>query len=505
MKNFKNLFLAALATIILLPAAQAEHLTIIAVNDTHSQIDPASDGKGGVLRRRAIYDKVRSENKYTLTVHAGDAVQGNVYFSLYGGVVEYAAIDSLGYDCVIWGNHEMDNGIDSTSYFYKNIKAEKLSANYDFSNTKMDGVIKPYTIKTFGDKRVAIMGINVTPVGLISEKNYKGLHYLPSIDVADATAKYLKEVQKVDYVVMLSHIGYVSDAPGEPNDVDVVKSSHYIDLVIGGHSHSTIKPGTPQATVTNADGKPIVVGQNGKWGKIVATYDLDLETGNVVYKHIPVDKSWDEAAKKYVAMDNWLKPYRQGVDSLMTLPVGESAKAMKNSGAALQNWTCDASLEIIRKMSGLKKVDCCIMNKGGIRINMPAGVVSEGVIGSMFPFDNRYVVLELTGQELIDALAVMAGRGGDAVSKELSATFNDKKELTSAKINGKKIDPKKIYNVATIDYLANGGDYMEPFKNAKRLWVDDEKYGVHVLQYVKDLKAAGKVIDAPDVWRMVKK
>ncbi len=156
-------------------------------------------------------------------------------------------------------------------------------------------------------------------------------------------------------------------------------------------------------------------------------------------------------------------------------------------------------------MSGLKKVDCCIMNKGGIRINMPAGVVSEGVIGSMFPFDNRYVVLELTGQELIDALAVMAGRGGDAVSKELSATFNDKKELTSAKINGKKIDPKKIYNVATIDYLANGGDYMEPFKNAKRLWVDDEKYGVHVLQYVKDLKAAGKVIDAPDVWRMVKK
>lgn len=505
MMNFKNLILVAMSALCLAPAAQAEHVTIIAVNDTHSQIDPASDGKGGALLRRAIYDKVRSENKYTMTLHAGDAVQGNVYFSLYGGAVEYAAIDSLGYDAVIWGNHEMDNGIDSTFHFYKNVKAQLLSANYDFSNTKMDGIVKPYMIKTYGDKRVAVIGINVCPEGIISEKNFKGLHYLPSIDVADATAKYLKEVQKVDYVVMLSHIGYFSEAPNEPNDCDIVKASHYIDLVVGGHSHSTIKPGSPEATVLNADGKPITIGQNGKFGKIVATYDLDLETGAVTYKHIPVDSSWDEAAKKYVAMDNWLKPYRHGVDSLMTYPVGESAKAMKNSSAALQNWTCDASLDIIRKISGVKKVDCCIMNKGGIRINMPAGMVSEGVIGSMFPFDNRYVVLEMTGKDLIDALKVMAHRHGDAVSKELFATFNAKGELLSSKLNGKNIDPKKVYNVATIDYLANGGDYMEPFKTAKRLWVDNVKYGEHVLQYVKDLKAAGKVIDAKDEWRMVKK
>lgn len=505
MMKIKKLVMTAVTAAVLVPAMQAEHVTIIAVNDTHSQIDPASDNKGGALRRRAIYDKIRSENKYTMTLHAGDAVQGNVYFSLYGGAVEYAVIDSLGYDAVIWGNHEMDNGIDSTYHFYKNVKAQMLSTNYDFSNTKMDGIVKPYMIKTFGDKRVAVIGINVSPEGIISAKNYKGLHYLPSIDVADATAKYLKEVQKVDYVVMLSHIGYVSDVPTEPNDCDVVKASHYIDLVIGGHSHSTVKPGSPEATVLNADGKPITVGQNGKWGKIVSTYDLDLETGEVVYKQIPVDKSWDEAAKKYVAMDEWLKPYRHGVDSLMTLPVGESARAMKNSEAALQNWTCDASLEIMRKMSGIKNIDCCIMNKGGIRIDMPAGVVSEGVIGSMFPFDNRYVVLEMTGQDLLDALKVMAGRGGDAVSQELSATFNGKGELLSAKLNGKKIDAKKLYKVATIDYLANGGDYMESFKNAKRLWVDGDKYGIHVLQYVKDLKAAGKKIDAPDAWRMVKK
>ncbi len=505
MKTRRKLWLAAIAMGVLLPSARAEHLTIIAVNDTHSQIDPASDGMGGIMRRRAIYDKVRSENKYTMTLHAGDAVQGNVYFSLYGGEVEYAAIDSLGYDACTWGNHEMDNGIDSVAHFYKNIKAQKLSANYDFSNTAMEGVTKPYMIKCYGDKRVAVMGINVSPYGLVADNNFEGLRYLNPMDVANATAKYLKEVQKVDYVVMLSHLGYFSEVPGESCDTSIVRSSHDIDLVIGGHTHTLVKPGSPESTVLNADGKPIIVGQNGKWGKYVATYDLDVESGAVVYNQIPVDASWDEAAKKYVSFDNWLAPYRHGVDSLMTYPIAHSARLMPNSEASLQNWTSDVSAEIIRKISGVDKVDCAIMNKGGIRVDMPAGEVAEGVIISMFPFNNRYVVIQISGQGLLDALKVMARRNGDAVSKELSVTYNAQGELISAKLNGKKIDPKKTYNVGTIDYLANGGDYMEPFAKASRLWTDDVKYGDHMLEYVKGLESAGKLIESTGEQRMVKK
>ena len=503
MKTLKNIFIVGLAAMALAPVVQAEHLTIIAVNDTHSQIDPASDNKGGALRRRAIYDKVRSENKYTMTLHAGDAVQGNVYFSLYGGAVEYAVIDSLGYDAVIWGNHEMDNGIDSTYHYYKNVKAELLSANYDFSDTKMAGLVKPYMIKAFGDKRVAVMGINVQPAGLVSDKNYKGLRYLPSIDVADATAKYLKEVQKVDYVVMLSHIGYVSDAPGEPNDQDVVKSSHYIDLVIGGHSHSTVKPGTPEATIMNADGKPITVGQNGKWGKIVSTYDLDLETGKVEYKHIKVNSAYDEAAKKYPEFDKWLYPYKSKVDSIMNAPVGESARAMAASSDAYQNWLCDAVMEIIKTMY-TGKVDLCIMNKGGIRQDMPKGMVSEGLINSTFPFDNRFMVLDIKGKDLIEAFRVMSLRGGDAVSKQVSVVYNSKNEILSAKLNGKQIKPEQSYKLVTINFLANGGDFLDSLRNGKVLFTDTVPYGEHMLEYVKQLAAQGKKVDAQDTPRFVK-
>ena len=504
-KTVKRLVLAAFAAAAALVPMQAEHLVVIAANDTHSQIEPASDGQGGILRRRAIYDKIRSENPNTITVHAGDAVQGTVFFSLYEGEVEYSLMDSLGYDIIILGNHEFDNGIESVAKYYKNIRAKKLSANYDMSGTCLDGMFEPYVIKRYGDKKVGFIGINVQPAGLIGERNYAGMHYLPSIDVADATAKYLKEVQKVDYVVMISHIGYTSYDPGETNDVDIIKASHYIDVVIGGHSHTTVKPGTEMATVKNADGRLIPIGQNGKSGKLVATYDIDLETGKVEYKHYKVDETWDVAAKQYGALDHWLDHYRAGVDSLMNNPLCESVRFMKNSSPALQNWVSDITMDIIKPLSGINDVQFAIMNKGGIRTDMPQGTVTEGLLMSMFPFDNRFVVLEITGQDLLDGLKVMAGRDGDAMSKGLKVTYNAKGEITSAKVNGKKVDPKKTYKMVTIDYLANGGDYMVSFKNAKRLYVDDVKYGNHVIEYAKNLSKQGKKINSTDEVRMMKK
>ncbi len=505
MKTLRNMFIAVMAMVLTAPGVGAEKLVIISANDTHSQIEPAPDGNGGALRQKALFRQVRNENENTLFVHCGDAVQGTVYFNLYKGDVEYALLDSLGYDIITLGNHEFDNGMAGFADKYARIKAEKVSANYDVSASLLAGQFKPYVIKAYGDKRVGVFGVNVNPVGMIADGHYDGIRYLNALDVADATAKYLKEVQKVDYVVMISHIGYNSMDPREPNDSLIVATSHYIDLVIGGHSHTVIKPNTNYSDVLNADGKVVVIGQNGKSGKIVGRYDVDLDTKEVKYSHISIDKSLDAAAAQEKALEAWLEPYRHGVDSLMNNPVGESARAWKNHSYTSQNWVCDASLEIVKKISGIKDVDCAIMNKGGVRVDMPAGVLTEGLINSMFPFDNRYVVLNIKGSDLLDALKSMANRGGDAMSKELRVEFNAKAEILSAKLNGKKVNPDKMYKVATIDYLANGGDYMEGFKRAEKLWVDGTPYGVHILQYVKDLKSQGKKVDSTDEVRMKQK
>ena len=502
MKTLRNLLVAFVALIILAPNAGAEKLVIISANDTHSQIEPASDGKGGALRQKALFKQIKEENKNTLFVHCGDAVQGTVFFNLYKGDVEYALIDSLGYDVITLGNHEFDNGMAGFADKYARIKAEKLSANYDVSASLLNGQIKPFTVKAYGDKRVGVFAVNVNPVGMISEGHYDGIRYLNAFDVADATAKYLKDVQKVDFVIMISHIGYNSMDPREPNDSLIVAKSHYIDLVIGGHSHTVIKPNSDYSDVLNADGKVVIIGQNGKSGKIVGRYDVDLDTKEVKYGHINIDSSLDEAASREVALNNWLQPFRHGVDSLMNNPVGISAKRWDNHSDMAQNWVCDASMAIVKKISGIKDVDFAIMNKGGIRVDMPQGTITEGLINSMFPFDNRYMVLEIKGSDLLDGLQSMANRGGDAMSKELRVVYNNKVQIVSAKLNGKDIKPNKKYKMVTIDYLANGGDYMEAFKRADRLWVDGVQYGVHILQYVKDLNAQGKKVDSTDEVRM---
>jgi len=498
MKSLKKIITACLMLVATLPLMQAEHLVVLAVNDTHSQIDPAADGKGGILRRRAIYDSERRAHKNVLVVHAGDAVQGTNYFSLYGGAVEYAAIDSLGYDMIIMGNHELDNGIDSLAHFYNHVKATKLSANYDLSASPLKGFV-PYSVRAYGNKRVAFFGINVNPAGMVSQGHYNGLRFLEPMQVADATARYLKQVQKVDYVVMISHIGYDSMEPSEPNDSIVAATSHYIDFIIGGHSHSVIAPGSKQSLVHNADGKIVVIGQNGKSGKLVGKYDLDLETGKVTYSHITVDNTWDRAAQAYPAFQSWLARYKAGVDSLENNPVATSARYMPNSSWAAQNWLADAVDAIIAKLyKGGKKVDLCIMNKGGIRLDMPKGTVTEGLLQSMFPFDNRFMVLEVSGQDLLDAFKTMAYRGGDVVSRNVKVVYDKNCNIVSARINGKAVKPAARYLLATIDFLYNGGDYMTSLKNGKVLYKDDQRYGRHMLDYVKSLSQQGKTIDASD-------
>ncbi|MCI6078498.1 MAG: metallophosphoesterase, partial [Bacteroidales bacterium] len=346
MTPFKKLLLAGLLVATMVPAVSAEHLVIAAVNDTHSQIDPAADGKGGLLRRRAIYDQIRKENKNTMIIHGGDAVQGTLYFSMFKGEVEFAAIDSMGYDMITLGNHEFDNGVVKLANYYNKLKTPIVSTNYDFSATPVKGVM-PYLIKTFGGKRVGFIGINVNPRGMVSEGNYDSLYYQNGELIADPTAKYLKEVQKVDYVVMVSHIGYFAEIPGEPCDSGLVTKSHYIDIVVGGHTHSIIEPGSAQANVKNADGKIVTIGQNGKYGKLVGVYDLDLETGKVEYRHIKVTSAYDEAAKQYTAFANWLAPYKHKVDSIMNAPVAQSAREMTLDSQAYQNWLSDAIMDII--------------------------------------------------------------------------------------------------------------------------------------------------------------
>ncbi|MGN0213795.1 MAG: bifunctional metallophosphatase/5'-nucleotidase [Muribaculaceae bacterium] len=484
---------------------EAEHLTILTVNDTHSSIMPTQTGRGGLMRRRVLMDSVRNADANVIAVHAGDAVQGTVFFSMFKGEVEYSAIDSLGYDIIVMGNHEFDNGINDIAKYYSRINADKICANYDLTGTALEGLLQPYVIKHVGGKRIAFMGININPKGLIADKCLGGLQYHDATAVALNLSKYLKESGIADYVVMVSHIGH-SSRQGVPSDVEIAKNSKYIDLIIGGHSHTLVDPKNlnPRSPhlVKNIDGKDVPICQVGGLGEYVGRIDFDTETGNSVFSYIPVTDRYDErAANNYPAMNAWLDPYVKEADKKMNTRIATSVKAMDGRTPSLGNWVCDAVVEIGRQLYG-KEVEFALMNRGGIRQPMPKGDVTEGIIEGMLPFDNRLEVIRIKGEYLMRVFEALAGRGGDAVSSAVDVTFSRDGKVVSAKINGKKVELNKYYTLITIDYLANGGSRMGDLKNGEVLFVDTVPYGQHVVEYVKQLDAKGKKIQSTDKRRM---
>lgn len=126
--------------------ASADNLVILHTNDTHSQLDPTDDGKGGILRRKVLVDSVRAEQPNVLLIDCGDMVQGTLYFSIYKGEAERVMMNNLGYDIQILGNHEFDNGIAPLASEWSKLNAEKLTSNYDVADTPLDSIFKPYTI-----------------------------------------------------------------------------------------------------------------------------------------------------------------------------------------------------------------------------------------------------------------------------------------------------------------------------------------------------------------------
>lgn len=478
--------------------AFAGELVIVQTNDTHSQIDPTDGNLGGVLRRKVVVDSIRAKYPDMLLVDTGDAVQGTLYFNVYKGEVEMRMMNELGYDYAVLGNHDFDNGTTSLANNLGKSKVEWITTNYDLAGSGLEPFFKPYAIREVAGKRIGLIGINLVPKGMISEGNYDGVVYLDGIKAANSTAWHLKHNEKVDYVVALTHVGY-EDVP-YISDKEIVAASEDIDLLMGGHSHTLIKPGSGNEWVTNAVGKPVLVTQNGKSGTVVTevTVNLDsLDTKRPKYKQITIDSRLDDRIDSH--LDSILMPYRNGLTGVMNKKIGRSAVALSNEGVPLLNFLCDFALARGKALTG-GNVDLALMNKGGIRRSLPKGDITEGQVIMMQPFNNTLWVIEISGRDLAEAFDVMASRGGDGVSAGVDVVFDaSAKRCVSTTINGKPLDPDRTYRVATIDYLANGGDYMESLTRGTVVAKSDKVVYEDLLDYIKTAYKGKKISPSPEL------
>ena len=125
-------------------------LTILHTNDMHSHIEPFTSGRnkglGGMAERAALIKKIREDSEHVLLLDAGDIFQGTPYFNMYGGELEFKLMSKMKYDAATIGNHDFDNGLDGLKSQLPFADFPFLCANYDFSDSILNGQFKPYKI-----------------------------------------------------------------------------------------------------------------------------------------------------------------------------------------------------------------------------------------------------------------------------------------------------------------------------------------------------------------------
>jgi len=277
MRGWSLIFLLVLLTTTV-QAQQKIKLVILHTNDTHSQVEPTEKSTlktadmGGYARRMGLISQIREQEKNVLLVDAGDYSQGTPYFNFFNGRVEIDAMNRMKYDAGTLGNHEFDNGIDTLAVVLKNAQFPMISSNYMLDKTSLFPIVKKYVILEKAGLRIGIMALDVNPESLIFEKNYRGLVYQDPVEKANEVSVLLKKKEKCDVIICLSHLG--SDGTKkEVNDFEIARKTRYIDVIIGGHSHTLIT----NTTVKNAAGKTMVISQMGKSGLFLGKIELELE------------------------------------------------------------------------------------------------------------------------------------------------------------------------------------------------------------------------------------
>jgi len=249
-------------------------ITILHTNDMHSHIHPFTSGRnkglGGMAQRAALIKQIRKQEEHVLLLDAGDIFQGTPYFNVYGGELEFKLMSEMKYDAVTLGNHDFDNGLDGLQKQLPHANFPFLIANYDFSDTILKDTFKPYKIFRKGDLKIGVFGIGIELEGLVPKKLYQNTVYQDPISTANHYATRLKQKEKCDLVICLSHLGF-KYSNDKLSDMTFSSQTRDIDLIIGGHTHTFLNKPVKQL---NLDGKQVLINQVGWAGINIGKVDF---------------------------------------------------------------------------------------------------------------------------------------------------------------------------------------------------------------------------------------
>jgi len=568
----KSLWLLQCAALLLLlpagcarPVHQPLTLTIAHINDTHSNLEPVDTGLtlagvkvkarlGGFARLKTALGEVRASENNVLALHAGDAVQGTLFFNVFQGRADVNFLNMLDLDAMTLGNHEFDKGPELTGSLAARARFPMVSANLDASREPaLAGRIRPYVVRLFGRERVGIIGATTPTTPMITTSVGQVVFHPAAPAVAEAVGE-LRGLD-VDKIVVLSHLGY--DA-----DIALAKAVPGIDVIVGGHSHTLLgdparlgqlglTPAGPYPTeVRGPAGGRVLVVQAWRWGAQlgVLTLSFDADGGITSYTARPMllagdDFSLDGKAvpkgsaeqaalaaaltasgvARVVSEDAGLAgelvPYAQKLNAFRNERIGARAVADLVRGTA----TDPGALVADAYLAKTPGAELALLMPGGLRQDLYQGELTLGMVMGVLPFGNTLVTLDVSGAEFTSVLEEAAEfrlkvhppAGVDLQSVRLfhAAGFTcvvDPSRPKGGRVSGLRvrgtgggfveIDPAATYRLVTNSYLAGGGDGLATLKSAFGSRVDTGYLEHDAL--AEHLKALG-VVEAPAERRVV--
>lgn len=488
---------------------KSNDIVILHTDDAHCGVND-NLGYAGVAAYKAEMQKTHN---YVALVDCGDAIQGESIGTLSAGAYLVDIMNEVGYDFAAFGNHEFDYKLPQLAKLTKQAKYQYLACNFKYiGKGTSDLNYKPYEIVTYGDKKVAFIGI-VTPESFTKStpayfQDESG-NYIYSFSEDETGTALYETVQKTvdevraagaDYVIAMGHLGNEGITDRWTSKA-VIANTTGIDAVLDGHDHIA---GVQK--VANKDGKQIVLTEPGT--KFENLGKLTIKTDGTITAELISPKEFtekDAGITAYITkLTDTFKEYVSKVvaKSSIALPDKDENgnRLVRNHETALGDLCADA-------FRVMMDADIGIMNGGGIRKPIKAGDITLDNILSVFPWGNLPCKMEVTGQTVLDMLemgainypeesggflsvsglkyTIMAGVPSsiELTDKGEFSKVDGKYRVTNVQVLNKKtneyepLDLNKTYTLGGIDYtILYCGDGFTMFNDSKVLKAGDASY-----------------------------
>jgi len=439
------------------PGTDSTLLRVLAITDFHGALAPRtwpwSNGRavGGVAALKPWLDSLARECGCTsVRLDAGDEMQGTPISNFAYGRPVIAAFNALGLDAAAVGNDEFDWTVDTLRARMREARYRFVTANVSDTAGRIPDWVLPWTLIHRGGVTVAVIGLTTrsTPTST-RPQHVAGLAFE---DLAKAVRRVLPAARDAaDFVIVLAHEGASCDATacrGEILDLARALDSASVDLIVAGHTHRLVN--------TVVHGIPVV--EAGSSGRAIAVVDF-VRAGSLGRQvRVRLETPWADAVTPDRDLADAVARAQRAVDSLTGRTVGALRTTLRRVGDehALGRLLADAYRNIGRADVGL-------VNNGGIRADLPAGSVTYGALFEVTPFQNRLIVVTLTGLALREVLEhALADGTPHAHISGLQVWYDPRKpkgrRVTRVRLSsGRALDPRRRYTLAVPDFVADGG------------------------------------------------